>query len=399
MFVSGKYNFTGAIAFCTSNYECAGFTFKGNSSEPAEEVLVYFKSTYEPNTDPLWNTYVKNFKEVELIIDPDNVTHTTNPLYLGCHSDSGYTHQPRGFYSQLLYGETFQNITGRVGPGRWNQIYEDAQAKIIADAAHPFVSGMPSQLLEFESGGGRVGLSNRGLGNEGLALSGGKVYEGYLFARADKPVNLTVSLEDYTTTAVLASTTLVIKPGNWTRYNFSLTPSAGTACETIDVRSDPNIDCGGQGSPLTPGHACIKCAGEFAVALGKAGDAVNLGYAMLQPGEWGRYKERCERGGHVSFMRALPAARAGLEVLKSGVDILKSMGVTVIRQGGTFACAPDNGAYYQWQKWTGPAYKRESVGAEWGHSYISGSDPPPEPHLALYDWATWRTMIGPPGSP
>ena len=26
----------------------------------------------------------------------------------GCHSDSGYTHQPRGFYAQLIYGESFE---------------------------------------------------------------------------------------------------------------------------------------------------------------------------------------------------------------------------------------------------------------------------------------------------
>ena len=26
----------------------------------------------------------------------------------GCHSDSGFTHQPRGFYAQLIYGESFE---------------------------------------------------------------------------------------------------------------------------------------------------------------------------------------------------------------------------------------------------------------------------------------------------
>jgi hypothetical protein len=41
-------------------------------------------------------------------VDPANRTHQINPLFMGCHSDSGYTHQPRGFYSQMVFGESFE---------------------------------------------------------------------------------------------------------------------------------------------------------------------------------------------------------------------------------------------------------------------------------------------------
>ena len=35
-------------------------------------------------------------------------THTVNPLYFGCHSDSGFTHQVRSFSSQMIFGESFE---------------------------------------------------------------------------------------------------------------------------------------------------------------------------------------------------------------------------------------------------------------------------------------------------
>ena len=52
-------------------------------------------------------------------------------------------------------------------------------------------------------------------------------------------------------------------------------------------------------------------------ASARTGGSVNLDFAALHPGEWGRF--------------------AGLEVRKDAVELLKSMGVTAIRQGGSFA--------------------------------------------------------------
>ena len=33
-----------------------------------------------------------------------------NPLFNGCHSDSGFTHQPRGLYAQMILGESFEGL-------------------------------------------------------------------------------------------------------------------------------------------------------------------------------------------------------------------------------------------------------------------------------------------------
>lgn len=41
---------------------------------------------------------------VNISVDTRRFTHTLNPLHLGCHSDSGFAHTERGFYSQMIFG-------------------------------------------------------------------------------------------------------------------------------------------------------------------------------------------------------------------------------------------------------------------------------------------------------
>jgi len=49
--------------------------------------------------------------------------------------------------------------------------------------------GAQSQRITFADGGvGEVGIENRGLNRRGLAFAAGKPYEGYVWLRADKPV-------------------------------------------------------------------------------------------------------------------------------------------------------------------------------------------------------------------
>ena len=106
--------------------------------------------------------------------------------------------------------------------------------------------------------------------------------------------------------------------GNWTRLGFTLTPSSAALCDGIAPMSDPDIPCGDDGS-TTVGHLCVRCTGQFVIGLSSPGDAF-VDFAVLQPGAWGR------------------AAGPGgpLPVLVEAVDTLKTMGVTTIRQGGSF---------------------------------------------------------------
>lgn len=57
--------------------------------------------------------------------------------------------------------------------------------------------------------------------------------------------------------------------------------------------------------------------------------------------------------------------------LKSGVQVLKDMGITAIRLGGSFT----DPSYYFWKKWTGVPWERASLGAKWGSELISGFGP------------------------
>jgi hypothetical protein len=72
--------------------------------------------------------------------------------------------------------------------------------------------------------------------------------------------------------------------------------------------------------------------------------------------------------------------RGDLPVLKSGVENLKEMGITGIRQGGSFASQPykdsrdghygDQASMF-WKRWTGP-WTRPSTGQIWGAELLSG---------------------------
>jgi hypothetical protein len=457
--------------------------------------------------------FAQHNPDVVVTVDPGKVTHTPNPLHLGCHSDSGYTHQPRGFYSQLIIGESFESVPpaesdatvpvnaavdsavplgyftmkskkdsvsirhcsfqlhacnggedadfvfnivaalngekgavsfqssnyktkyitstgvdqagvptaeksrlGVVEPGKdkdaasfavvpglsdakafsfqslsaafkgqyistnglhtgsckyespssdavlvssdtvlaaaatwdvtkapppppapapyfpWqvvNSSTANGSATIDGDAFH----GMKSLKIEYLSGTGFIGMNNRGLGREGLVFYAGKEYEGYLFAKSDSPVNVTVLLQATSSAdggalaspSILASASFTVN-GNWSQNHFKFTPSAATTC--VNGTSDPDVHCGGQGHSNVPGHICVKCGGEFVVALSSPG-TVSIDYVFMQPGSWGRIND--------------------LPVLKSGTDLLRSMGVTTIRQGGSFT----DPATYFWKLWRG----------------------------------------------
>jgi hypothetical protein len=169
----------------------------------------------------------------------------------------------------MIVGDTF-NATGFTG-GRWN-IRADAGVAFAAtedSAPASMFYGAPSESMQYVSGTGLASLSNRGLGNAGMALVAGMPYEGFLFAKvrsaasaagadagdgagAGVPVSLTVGLENFVTGTPLASTVLVIAPtpaddegqphadettNGFVRYNFTLTPTASTGCTPFHCSS------------------------------------------------------------------------------------------------------------------------------------------------------------------
>ena len=146
---------------------------------------------------------------------------------------------------------------------------------------------------------------------------------------------------------------------SWVRHTFTLTPSKGAECVAIAPGSDRAVHC--TNNPGSP-HICVKCGGQLVVGVagGTAAASAHVSYVVLQPGEWGRFK--------------------GLNARKDVAEAMQQMGVKAIRLGGSFcSVTSDDGAYYQWQKWTGPVWDRPSVGASWktfdAYSLIGGWGP------------------------
>lgn len=257
-------------------------------------------------------------------VDAQSSTHRVNPLFMGCHSDSGFGHQVRSFYSNLLFGESFEPGA----PGSWQQhlLPPTASANISMEGKGEGMHGQTALKIVYRSGTGLVGLGNRGFRNEGIPLRAGLEYQGYLFVRSAAAVTVNVSLRRYTPNStlrsVLASVQLPVAAtgGNWTQLNYSLVPNDDAPCEGVST-PDPDLHCCStdlgnstcHGNSL--GHVCIRCLGEFAVGLTGPGEAL-IDFVFLQPGEWGRYK--------------------GLPVHRKTVETLQEMGVTAIRFGGSF---------------------------------------------------------------
>lgn len=171
-------------------------------------------------------------------------------------------------------------------------------------------SGHQSQRLTFTKGEGEIGVENQGLNRWGMNFVKGKVYEGFVCVRASEPTELFAALESGDGAGVYAERRLAVAQGGWQRLAFRLKPSA----------SDP--------------------AGRLALKLKRPG-SVTLGYAFLQPGPWGRFK--------------------GLPTRRDVAEGLVRQGITVLRQGGCMANAPE----YRWKKMIGPRETRPPYAGWW----------------------------------
>ena len=148
-----------------------------------------------------------------IAVDATKPTHEVNRLYMGCHSDSGFGHQVRGFYSNLLSGESFEpepSVT-------WGQtlLPPSANANVTLEGKGAGMHGQTALRLSYRSGSGLAGLANRGFRNEGLSLEASRPYEGFLFLQANRSGALQVSL---------------VSTANCTRHFHSAAPSRRWRC-------------------------------------------------------------------------------------------------------------------------------------------------------------------------
>ena len=141
----------------------------------------------------------------------------------------------------------------------------------------------------------------------GIHFEKGKSYDGIIRLKADKPTTVYLSLRD-DNGKVLAEKPYSIKgDGSYEKISFELT-SDNEALE-----------------------------GSFGISLKSPGQ-IDLGYAFLEPGEWGRVN--------------------GYPLRKNFVDALKKQGISAIRYNGSMVDVGIDSYNYRWKKMLGPVDER-----------------------------------------
>ena len=189
----------------------------------------------------------------------------------------------------------------------WNKaVSGSAKGKYTLKRGDAYM-GRQNQVITFDGGNGEVGLTNAGLNKMGINLEAGKPYDGILRVKSNSAKTLYLSLRDAQGN-VLAEKPYNLKgDGSYEKVTFELTPNGSDA------------------------------KGQFGIALKEKGE-VELGFAFLQPGEWGRVN--------------------GLPVRKMMVDALKKQGITVIRYNGSMVDVGVDTYLYRWKKMIGPIDER-----------------------------------------
>jgi len=301
-------------------------------------------------------------------IHADTVTnHAVNRRWMGCHSDPGFVQTPRGFMSNLISASSFgfpdPDLCSRGGHmdhhgnctsvPSWTK-WVGRHATGVSIGLAPAVVFATNPSMKVEATNGTVGVANRGLGSAGLFLEAGRGYEFEAWVLQDTNVTLFAELRDFQRNVTLSHVEFqpnVTGPAwgaNWGRVNFTLTPSSASSCHAIEYGSDPAVDCG-----LNPGgdaHPCLVCSGELVLGLVDGG-RINIGYAALQPGPWGR---------------VITADGTALPVLRRSGGTLTQMGISVVRNGGSVTQA------IRWKDWRGSLWNRPSNTQAWGATLLAG---------------------------
>lgn len=168
--------------------------------------------------------------------------------------------------------------------------------------------GRQTQRISFAAGSGEVGITNHGLYRSGIMFENGKSYDGILRMKADKPTTVYVSLRDENNN-ILAEKPYQLKgDGSYEKVVYELTPNGATI------------------------------NGSFGISL-KAPGTVDLGFAFLQPGTWGRVE-------------------GGWPIQTKFTDALKKQGITAFRYNGSMVDVGADTYLYRWKLMRGPIDER-----------------------------------------
>lgn len=167
--------------------------------------------------------------------------------------------------------------------------------------------GRQTQTICFEGGTGEVGLTNHGLYRMGICYQKDKPYDGVLRVKSDKPATVYLSLRNDAGQVIAEKGYELKGDGTYEKVAFELV--AGE-----DAKQ-----------------------GSFGIAL-KSPGRLELGFAFLEPGEWGRVN--------------------GYPIRKQFVDALKRQGIAAFRYNGSMVDVGADTYLYRWKKMIGPIDER-----------------------------------------
>lgn len=171
--------------------------------------------------------------------------------------------------------------------------------------------GRQTQRMTFVKGNGEVGIANYGLYRMGIRFDKGKPYDGVLRLKSAKPLTVFLSLRDEKDRTLVERSYQLKGDGSYERLPFELTPTESTK------------------------------KGNFCISL-KSEGTLDLGFAFLQPGAWGRVS-------------------SGAPIRKMFVDALKKQGIRAIRYNGSMVDASADKYLYRWKRMLGPVDERRVV--------------------------------------
>ena len=190
----------------------------------------------------------------------------------------------------------------------WSKIKsENANGKYTLKRGDAYM-GRQNQVITYISGNGEVGISNAGLNKQGIHLVANKPYDGILRVKSNSGTEkIYISLRDSNGKIIAEKPYEIQGNGTYEKITFELTPSA------------------------------TDSKGSIGISLKEPGE-IELGFAFMQPGEWGRVN--------------------GLPVRKMMIDALKKQGISVIRYIGSMVDVGVDTYLYRWKKMIGPIDER-----------------------------------------
>ena len=204
------------------------------------------------------------FGAVSINVLAGNVTNpNVSKRTMGCHHDYGFANAVAGFNANLAYASSFEN--GALAVPAWTPRQSAGANANIGIARGTAFSTKPSMGVSMPNTAPPAAYGavvNRGPGGVGIVFEAGKPYSIEVFVWANKDSGVFAELRDFAADASLARvdwTATASGPAwgsTWIRYNFTLTPVAGTTCVSIPFGSDPTIDCG---SNAGPAYVCVRC--------------------------------------------------------------------------------------------------------------------------------------------